>query len=220
MASTPEENTAKFFDDLEKIRLSPEDTAGLGSTKILTTVPVRKPKKQEFFRCHPDPAMTLTAMLYVDEDDSEAYFVAPNMRGADILANQVKPTLLQLTVLRNGTLIIWPLTLPSTDGGGGRSWHESALKAKEIAKTKWLRIAADRSINGYQAYVAEGGLDEPDWKKLLAGKTFNELLELAFADKIILSEDHPVGRSCAVWCDRSSVPRNLGLRFRISRPAR
>ena len=83
MANTPEENTAKFFDDLEAIRLSPEDTAGLGSTKILTTVPVRKPKKQEFFRCHPDPAMTLTAMLYVDEDDGEAYFVAPNMRGAD-----------------------------------------------------------------------------------------------------------------------------------------
>ena len=55
--TTPEieANTAKFFDDLEAIRLSPEDTAGLGSKKILTTVPVRKPRKQEFFRCHPDP---------------------------------------------------------------------------------------------------------------------------------------------------------------------
>ena len=54
---TPEEieaNTAKFFDDLEAIRLSPEDTAGLGSKKILTTVPVRRPKKQEYFRCHPE----------------------------------------------------------------------------------------------------------------------------------------------------------------------
>jgi len=58
----------------EALRLSPhdtfvylEDTAGLGSREILTTVPVRRPKKQEYFRSHPDPAMTLTAMLFTDE---------------------------------------------------------------------------------------------------------------------------------------------------------
>src|ERR1700722_10335964 len=95
-----EANTAKFFDDLEALRLSPEDTAGLGSKKILTTVPVRKPRKQEYFRCHPDSAMTLTAMLVTDDDDGEAYFVAPDMRSFGVLADSVKPTLLQLTVLR------------------------------------------------------------------------------------------------------------------------
>ena len=166
----------------------------MGSTKILTTVPVRKPRKQEFFRCHPDAKMTLAAMLVTDEDDGTAYFVAPDMRGEGVLASSVKPTLLQLAILRSGAVFIWPLTLPSVDGGGGRSWHESALKAKEIAKTKWLRIVADRSIGGYQPYAAQGELDEPDWEKVLAGKTFNELLELAFADKIILSEDHPMVR--------------------------
>ena len=109
-----EATTAKFFDDLEKLRLSPEDTGGLGSKKVLTTVPVRRPGKQEFFRCHPDETMTLTAMLFVDSEDGEAYFVAPGMRNCDVLANQVKPTLLQLAVLRSGVLIIWPLTLPSS----------------------------------------------------------------------------------------------------------
>jgi hypothetical protein len=196
-AQNPEEieaNTAKFFDNLEAIRLSPEDTAGLGSVKIITTVPVRKPRKQEFFRCHPDANMTLTAMLITDEEDGAAYFVAPGMRNEGVLANSVKPTLLQLAVLRSGAVFIWPLTLPSVDGGDGRSWHESALKAKEIAKAKWLRIVADRSISGYQAYAVQGELEEPEWEKLLAGKTFNELLELAFADKIILSEDQPMVR--------------------------
>jgi hypothetical protein len=117
-----EANTAKFFDNLEAIRLSPEDTAGLGSKKILTTVPVRKPKKQEFFRCHPDANMTLAAMLVTDDDSGEAHFVAPDMRGHGVLADNVKPTLLQLCILRNGTLFIWPLTIPGE--GGGRSWHE------------------------------------------------------------------------------------------------
>jgi hypothetical protein len=193
-AQTSEEaeaNTSKFFDDLEAIRLSPEDTAGLGSKKILTTVPVRRPRKQEFFRCHPDPAMTLTAMLFTDEEDSEAYFVAPDMRSAGVLANTVKPTLLQLAILRPGQIFIWPLTLPSTEGGGGRSWHESALKAKELSKHKWIRIVADRAISGYQPFGAEGELSEPEWPTDL---TFNEILEIAFADKIIFSEDHPAVR--------------------------
>ena len=185
-----EENTAKFFDDLEAVRLSPEDTAGLGSKKILTTVPVRKPKKQEFFRCHPEPQMTLTAMLVTDDDNGEAHFVAPDMRGHGVLADNVKPTLLQLCILRNGTLFIWPLALPSAEGGG-RSWHESALKAKEIAKTKWIRVVPNRSIGGYEVFAAEGKLLEPEWPEDMA---FNELLELAFADKIIMSEDHPIVR--------------------------
>ena len=82
MTAEIEANTAKFFDDLEAIRLSPEDTAGLGSKEILIRIPVRRPKKQEFVRCHPDPQMTLAVTLYVDDDDGEAYFVAPGMRGA------------------------------------------------------------------------------------------------------------------------------------------
>ena len=67
----------------------------------------------------------------------------------------MKPTLLQLCILRNGTLFICLLALPSAEGGG-RSWHGSALKAKEIAKTKWLRVVADRSIGGYEVFAAEG----------------------------------------------------------------
>jgi hypothetical protein len=184
-----EANTAKFFDDLEAIRLSPEDTAGLGSKEILIRIPVRRPKKQEFVRCHPDPQMTLAVTLYVDDDDGEAYFVAPSMRG--VLADNVKPTLLQLSIMRNGTLFIWPLTIPSAEGGGGRSWHESGIKAKEFGKTQWIRVIADKTRNGYRVFVAEGKLPDPAWPE---DKTFNELLEIAFADKIIMSEDHPIVR--------------------------
>jgi hypothetical protein len=43
-------NTANFFADLEAIRLSPEDTSEISTREILTRVPVRKPRKGEFFR--------------------------------------------------------------------------------------------------------------------------------------------------------------------------
>jgi hypothetical protein len=189
-ASQLETKTVHFFEDLESIRLSPEDTADIGTHEILTRVPVRRPRRDEFFRCHPDPAMTLEAAIYVDrQEQDETYFVAPAMRGA--LLGDLRPALLQLAISRKGTLFIWPLTLPKEDNPLGRSWHESALRAKEIAKAHWIRIFADKSLGGYRVLQAEGSLSEPEWP---SDKTFGDLLEIAFGDRIIMSEDHPVVR--------------------------
>lgn len=98
--------------------------------------------------------------------------------------------LLQLAISRRGTLFLWPLTLPSEENPLGRSWHESARRAAEIAKTKWIRIAADKSLGGYRVREAEGRLSEPEWPT----EALSDLLTIAFADRIIMSEDHPVVR--------------------------
>jgi hypothetical protein len=57
---------ASVFDDLEALRLSPEDAATVGSREILSRVPVRKPSRVEFFRVHPDPSMQLTTGVFID----------------------------------------------------------------------------------------------------------------------------------------------------------
>jgi hypothetical protein len=185
-----ETNTTNFFADLEAIRLGPEDTAQIGTREILTRVPVRKPGKAEFVRCHPDPNMSLAVTIYVDRDErDDVYFVAPQMRGA--LAEDLRPVLLQLAVSRKGVLFIWPLTLPDEENPLGRSWHESARKAAEIAKSQWVRETVDKALGGYRVRQAEGKLSEPEWP---TDKTFSELLTIAFSDRIIMSEDHPVVR--------------------------
>jgi hypothetical protein len=184
-----EKSTEDFFANLEAIRLAPEEAGEIGTREVLVRVPVRRPRRDEFIRCHPDPAMSLAVTIYVDRDEQDdVYFVAPAMRG--LLAEDLKPVLLQLTINRKGVVFIWPLTLPSEDNPLGRSWHESARKAAEIAKEDWIRMSADKSLGGYRVRQAEGRLSEPDWPK----KTFNELLAIAFADRIIMSEDHPVVR--------------------------
>jgi len=184
-------NTAEFFADLEAIRLSPEDTAEIATREILTRVPLRRPGRTEFVRCHPDPAMSLAVTIYVDRNEQDdVYFVAPAMRG--VLAEDLRPVLLQLAITRKGVLFIWPLTIPSDTNPLGRSWHESAHKAAQIAKTHWVRISADKGLQGYRVRQAEGKLSEPEWP---TDKSFNELLTIAFADRIIMSEDHPVVRA-------------------------
>jgi hypothetical protein len=183
--------TADFFTDLEAIRLSDKDSAGIGTREILTRVPVRKPRRGEFFRTHRDPAMSLAATTYVDSNEQDdVYFVAPAMRGA--LAEDLRPVLLQLAITRNGVLFIWPATIPNDDNPLGRSWHDSARKAAEIAKTQWIRVIADKALSGYRVRQAEGKLSEPEWP---IDKTFGDLLAIAFGDRIIMSEDHPVVRA-------------------------
>jgi hypothetical protein len=131
-----------------------------------------------------------TLRFYADrEETDDVYFVPKPMRDA-FDEGQLKQVRLQLTISRRGTLFIWPIPLVVDGRSMGRTWHESALKAAEIAKNKWLRIAADKSLSGYRVHLAEGEIPEPTWPH----HSFSELLEIAFEGRIVQSVDHPVIR--------------------------
>ena len=54
--------------------------------------------------------------------------------------------------------------------------------------TKWVRIKANMSLGAYEIFSAESVMQDPTWPEL----PFNELLRIAFRDRIISSADHPV----------------------------
>jgi hypothetical protein len=61
--------------DLDSLRLSQNFGSIIGVQKLLTTVPVRRPHRQEFIRVHPDELWRVqTAVLEVKED-RETYLV-------------------------------------------------------------------------------------------------------------------------------------------------
>jgi hypothetical protein len=177
-----------LFADLEALRLSPEAAAVAGASEILSHVPIRKPNRHEFFRTQPNAeTMWLSTRVFVDREEKEVFFVTPSMREA--LVGEIKPVLLVTTITRQSVLLLWPLTLPTEDTRRS-GWFDSARDAAELAKTKWTRMAANMSLGGYRIYQAEGQLSEPVWPD----KTMNQIMEIAFRDRIVDSQNHPVIR--------------------------
>ena len=64
--------------DPAALRLDQSYADTVGVKKLLTTVPVRKPNRQDFVRVHPDPAYRLTPAAIIEvKEDREVYLVTP-----------------------------------------------------------------------------------------------------------------------------------------------
>ena len=62
--------------DLANLRLASNFAASAGVKKLLRTVPVRKPSKQEFVRVHSDPAFRENFAMIELKEDRESYLIA------------------------------------------------------------------------------------------------------------------------------------------------
>jgi hypothetical protein len=168
----------------ELLRLEPSFEA-VGVKKVVMSVPVRKPDKQVFIRCHPDPAYRLNCALIEASEDREVYMVPPHM--ARELPDEIINATLVTTITRQGAVFLWPLKLPAPDGRV-LEWHRTALEAAEMATRRWIRVVSDMSLRAYTVFEAEGSIPDPEWPAL----TLQELLRIAFRDRYVDSANHPL----------------------------
>src|SRR5258707_14041155 len=99
------------FDNLLALRLDQSYADTVGVKKLLTTVPVRKPNRQDFVRVHPDPAFRLTPTAIIElREDREVYLVPPSI--AQQLPGEFSAVTLNTAINRQGVLQIWPWKLP------------------------------------------------------------------------------------------------------------
>ena len=176
------------LDDFERFRLSQDFKSLSGAKKLLTTVPVRKPNKQQFVRTRPEPGFVIDVMLLEYGESRDIYLIEPDVQAYV----QAAPTRLILSVDRSDNIFIWPVKLPGEDGRQS-NWHLSALEASELAKKKWVRVQANMSLGAYEIFEAQGELPEPRWPE----EDFSDLLRIAFKNNIIDSPDHIVLRQLA-----------------------
>jgi hypothetical protein len=166
----------------------------IGVEKITLTIPVRRPGRNEFFRVHPDSAMTVDWFVLERDDDMDRkfYWVTEEFRG-DLL-DELKPVRIFTCINKRGTMFLWPARLPASDNRLGRRWHESALEIAEHAKNSWVKMQGKRDLGAYEMYRAKGDLGDPQWPD----KPLSDLLRVAFKDDLLISSiNHPVLRELA-----------------------
>lgn len=159
--------------------------AAVGVRKVLLTVPVRKPNRDEFFRVHCEHLVDLYMVELKTE--REIYFAKHDV--AQLLSEFVEPVRLRLCVSRQGVAFLWPIKLPKDDRRAD-SWRTSAAEAAGLAERHWIRLSADMHLGAYQTFQAVADLGEPRWPT----ETWAEVLRIALRDRIIDSEDHAVAR--------------------------
>jgi hypothetical protein len=171
------------------LTLSQDFATATGARKLVTTIPVRKPSKESFVRTHPDEAYRLRTYVLELKEAGELYLVAPTLWEALKAEPTVSPRLLVTTVNRDGTLFVWPIRLPGPDGRID-DWNRSALEAADMARSRWIRVAANMDLRANEITESSAITADPAWPDL----SFREILRIAFRDKMISSWDHPVLR--------------------------
>ena len=155
--------------------------------KVITTVPVKKPSRDMFFRVREEEDWRLNTPVLKLREEGQTYLVDravwPELPG------ELVPKVLFTAVSRRGDVFLWPIRLPGEDGRHD-DWNRSALDAARRAMSQWIRIAANRSLGAYDVFQAAAELPEPEWPD----DGFEYLLKVAFRDRYITSADHPVVR--------------------------
>jgi hypothetical protein len=166
--------------DPERIKLSPTEEV-TAAERVLGTVAVRKPKKQEFVRTHPTYQQTASLLEY----EREFYLVDRAVR--PLLAVETKPVVLYTCMTRTNVLFLWPVRLPGEDGRNN-SWWDSAHEAAKLAKDQWVRVVASSDAAAYELSICQVEVPEPSWPE----KSFRDILSIAFKNYLITDLDHMI----------------------------
>ncbi len=185
----PPTDEVDVFSDIARLGLSAEEIAP--SEKVLSLLDVRKPKRDEFVRCHPE--ITARINIYEDSEDRSVYLVGPPVleRMGQLVQRGVKSVKLTLTANYGGGIFAWPVPVPADVKAN--AWHATAFHAAEEASMHWVRVvAANGRYEVFRRAVNEAMT--PTWPA--EADTVEKMLRLAFSKvggaEVINDPEHPV----------------------------
>jgi len=176
---------ADIFSDIAALGISADEL--IPSQRVLTHLQVRKPKRDEWVRCH--PALAVALNIYEDAENRATYLVMP--AALEPMADLVKRVRLTLTASYSGVFFAWPVPVPADVRAN--PWHASAYAAAEVATRSWVRIAAGAGeYSVHRRTVNEGKV--PEWPGEISDVP--TMLRYAFARvggaEVIDTAAHPV----------------------------
>ncbi len=168
---------------LSSLRL-PDTYNASGGTALPLKATYGKLNKHRFCRVHPSDEYKFRCLVVDDKDNGETYLAAPNM--ASQLGSLATPKTIRLAVDNAGTPKL--IGEPDLDPSGRRNlWQSSYKDAIKQAENDWVRVQANMAAGQYEITPSMSDLGFPRWPK----QSMDELINDAFAGRIIDSPDHP-----------------------------
>ena len=128
--------TDSVFDDIEALRKTA--TIKVSRRVVAVNVAVGKPKNNIYFRCHPDPAMSLDASVLVGPEGSEISISwRRHVEAPRCSASVAQGTIAIVYSWPGGAISLWPV--PSDEEHRIACW-KSARAAFEMSKTEWVQM--------------------------------------------------------------------------------
>jgi hypothetical protein len=175
--------------DPDRIRIGTDygDLAA-GRSADLTFPVWNRPPKAAWFRAHPTNEVDVL-MLDLTADDSDGlYFLDKSLWPDLVHESTVGLRLLVHCQTRQGTDFLWAIKLKSPFDKRQNAWTASALKERELARSRWVRHRSNRELGAYDPLVSDLIDAEPEWPAL----TFTKILEIALKDRYINSLEHEI----------------------------
>jgi hypothetical protein len=167
--------------------VQPVDFSGAATAGTPTRIFIGKPRRDEWVMVR--SGNEWETAIYVIEDaqdmDRDIYVVTPDLANGD-LADDARYAVLYLAVSSTGRMFWWHIKMAANSRRN--HWAESALKAIEIAKKKWIRVIP--AHEGYEVREAKAQMPKPQWPDM----SREEVLHLAFADRVINTMEHPIAK--------------------------
>ena len=177
--------------NLQELKINLSFKEGPHVRKMLNVIPVRRPKKQEWFRVHPDAAYRGDFAVIKLEAEGEFFIVAPPI--AREFANECSFVTIYTCLNTAGVVFLWPAAIPAQDGYKN-PWLTSAHEVAAAAMKRSVRIQSNRDLGAYEYYYSDNPTPENDpvWPE----ESFLELLRIAFhkPGHFVGNVDHPVIR--------------------------
>jgi len=184
------EKVPDIFDNLSSLVL-PQSYLGVAAVKkVLTTVLVGRPHRQNFFRIREGQEFAPVCGFYESRTEGKigkrGYLVLPEF--IPVLAGDCCLAQLFYGMTKQGNPFVWPLKLPRDDRDENE-WNVSGREAIGRAFTTWIRLGANMDVGAYEIFEADYPIPDPVWPEL----SFGEILRIAFKREGVIDRmDHPV----------------------------
>jgi hypothetical protein len=175
--------------DPDRIRIGTNygDLVGVRSADL--TFPVwSRPPKVPWFRAHPTNEVDILMLDLTVEDSEGLYYLDKVLWPKLVHEPTVGLRLLVQCQTQQGTNFLWAIKLKSPFDKRENAWTASALKERDLARSRWIRHRSNRELGAYDPAISDAIETEPIWPDM----PFAKILEIALKDRYIDSLDHEV----------------------------